>query len=181
MNIQKVLQHKRFSDKHLLSFIFLSWKSLWLSCRLLSDEFTLPFKLCMSRLCDAFHRTSSTTSTIFSFPPSSMLLTNIVCYGKHIVYPANFHFSSLSHTQLTLTRMHQAQENIKRVKRKSNGLWQFECGVEGKKVSMRNKGERREQEAVECVWDFLIYVNVKNLWNFHNSICIPAGDFQSWR
>lgn len=44
---------------------------------------------------------------------------------------------SLSHTfalvristkRLTLTRMHQAQENIKLVKRKSNGLRQFECG-----------------------------------------------------
>lgn len=30
--------------------------------------------------------------------------------------------------QLALTCLHQAQENIKRVKRKSNGLWQFECG-----------------------------------------------------
>jgi hypothetical protein len=103
----------------------------------------------------------------FRAPPFMLL----VCYGKHIVYPANFHFSSLSHTQLTLTRMHQAQENIKRVKRKSNGLWQFECEVKGRK-KFRSTTKDGAQDGIECVWDFLICVNVKNLWNFHNSICI---------
>jgi hypothetical protein len=78
-------------------------------------------------------RCSSTTHLLHpNFFP--LCFANIVCYGKHIAYPANFHFSSLSHIQLTLTRMHQAQENIKRVKRKSNGLWQFECGWSKEKV-----------------------------------------------
>jgi hypothetical protein len=116
-----------------------------------------------------------------------MLSANIVCYGKHIAYPANFHFSSLSHIQLTLTRMHQAQENKERVKRKSNGLWQFELWMEqGKSFvsSLRHnkekKGAQGEAECAGCV----ICVNVKihircvffssTIGIFNNSICVKT-------
>ena len=60
-------------------------------------------------------------------------------------------------TQLTLTRMHQAQENIKRVKRKSNGLWQFELRMEtkGKKFCIiapsQQRRRRWSQEGVEFI------------------------------
>lgn len=60
-------------------------------------------------------------------------IANVACYGKHIAYPANFRSSSRLHLPPSPIRMHQSQENIKRGKRKSNGLWQFECGSGGEK------------------------------------------------
>lgn len=90
-----------------------------LLCKSLPDEF-----LCHSNaVCLAYTNLSPTLSP-------QRLQTSSVMENISLILP--IFISHLFHIQLTLTRMHQAQENIKRVKRKSNGLWQFECGSRGK-------------------------------------------------
>lgn len=83
----------------------------------------MSFKFQMSGLYDDF-------SFPDIFPPSYFRKQPSVMENISLILP--IFISHLAHIQLPLTRMHQAQENIKRVKRKSNGLRQFECESRGK-------------------------------------------------
>lgn len=48
------------------------------------------------------------------------------------------------------------QENIKRVKRKSNGLWQFECDRKGRqKVLCHRRDVTKRREGKPSVWDVI--------------------------